>query len=86
LRYIIKGHKDTLSISCAKNVVYKISCNDCDAPYAGRTSRQLETHIKEHRSHINRNTTTQSVITNHKIYHNHNFKWNNIEIIDKELF
>jgi len=47
LEYIIKGHKDALPMFCAKNVVYNISCNDCDAFYVGQISRQLKTRIKE---------------------------------------
>jgi len=31
LRYIVKGHKDILPKSSQKNVVYKLSCKDCNA-------------------------------------------------------
>jgi len=36
LIYIIKEHKDVLPKFSTKNVVYKISCNDCDASYVGQ--------------------------------------------------
>jgi len=76
-----------LSQYLVQKIVYKILCNDCDASYIGQTSSNFKkTHIKEHRSYINRNTTTQSVIVNHGIHHNHNFKWDNVEIIDKKPF
>jgi len=31
LRYIVKGHKDILPKSSQKNVVFKLSCKDCNA-------------------------------------------------------
>jgi len=46
--YIIKGHKDTLSNLFQKNVVYKLSCKDCDTTYVGRTGKKLKTRINDH--------------------------------------
>jgi len=33
---IIKAQKDTLPTDCNKNVVYKLSCKDCDTTYVGQ--------------------------------------------------
>jgi len=52
----------------------------------GQTSRQVKTRISEHRNHINRNTTTQSVITEHRLQFKHDFDWENVEILDSERF
>ncbi|KAG5346601.1 GT2D2 protein, partial [Acromyrmex charruanus] len=81
---IFGGAKDPLPTSCKKNVVYKISCKDCDATYIGQTGRQLKTEISKHRSHINRNITTHSVIINHRLHHSHDFCWEDIKILDNE--
>jgi len=75
---IIKGHKDPLSNHSKKNVVYKISCKDCDATYVGQTKRKLNTRITEHRNQINSKSKTTS--------HNHNFDWSNVEILDNERY
>jgi len=83
---IIKRHKDSLPDSFKMNVVYKLKCSDCNASYVGQTCRSLKTRIAEHRNHINRNTTTQSVITEHRIGLSHDFDWNNVEILDVERF
>ncbi|KYM94591.1 hypothetical protein ALC62_14781, partial [Cyphomyrmex costatus] len=80
----VKAQKDSLSKDSRNNVVYKISCNDCVAPYVGQTSRQLKTRISEHSNHIKRNTTTRSVITEHRLQHGYDFRWNEVEILDKE--
>lgn len=52
LNIFIKLHKDRLNNSNHLNVVYKLSCNDCNASYVGQTGRQLLTRIKEHRANI----------------------------------
>ncbi|KYM94598.1 hypothetical protein ALC62_14771 [Cyphomyrmex costatus] len=81
----VKVQKDSLSKDSRNNVVYKISCNDCDASYVGQTSRQLKTRISEHRNHIKRNTTTRSVIIEHRLQHGHDFRWNE-EILDESNY
>ena len=86
LNKFIKAQKDVLPTQSNKNVVYKISCRNCDASYVGQTKRQLKTRISEHRSHIHRNTTTQSVITEHRLNSDHEFDWENVEILDKERY
>jgi len=45
LSKVIKVHKDLFLNSQKKNVVYKISCKDCDASYVEQTGRLLKTRI-----------------------------------------
>ncbi|XP_011873294.1 PREDICTED: uncharacterized protein LOC105565056 [Vollenhovia emeryi] len=85
LRNFIKVHKDPLPTLARNNVVYKISCNDCNASYVGQTGRVLATRVNEHRKHINRNTKQISVITEHR-QSGHEFDWDNVEILDEEPF
>jgi len=47
LEEIIKAQKDLPNYS-KKNLVYKISCKNCDAIYVGQTKRKLNTRISEH--------------------------------------
>jgi len=84
LNRFIKVQKDVLPPSSQSNVVYKIDCKDCDASYVGQTSRCLKTDIKEHRNHINRNTTQHSIITQHRMDLFRDFNWDNVHILDKE--
>ena len=39
--------------------------------------------MDEHKKHINKNNTQKSVITDHRLI-NHEFNWDNIEILDEE--
>ncbi|XP_018395960.1 PREDICTED: uncharacterized protein LOC108774367 [Cyphomyrmex costatus] len=80
----IKVQKDIRQKNTKNNVVYKISCADCDASYIGQTGRQLKTRIAEHRNHIRHNTSTRSVITDHRVQHDHEFLWDEVEILDEE--
>jgi len=86
LNTIIKGHKDELPNMSKRNVVYKLACKNCSATYVGQTCRTLKTRISEHKNHIHRNTTTHSVITEHRLNFSHEFDWNNVEILDQERF
>jgi len=80
----IKVQEDTCALTSKSNVVYKISCNNCDASYVGQTGRQLKTRIAEHRNHIKHKASSRSVITEHRLLHNHDFQWDNVQILDEE--
>jgi len=82
---VIRAQKDLLPVDHTRNVVYKLSCKDCDAVYVGQKKRRLHTRIEEHKKDINKKTTTNfSVISEHKIEFNHDFDWNNPSILDRE--
>ncbi|KYN05241.1 hypothetical protein ALC62_03844 [Cyphomyrmex costatus] len=84
LKNFIKRGKDKLEYTHNQNVVYKISCDNCDASYVGQTKRQLKTRIHEHSSDINKTSKSPSVISNHRIEKNHDFNWSKVEILDME--
>jgi len=83
LEEIIKAQKDLLPNYSKKNVVYKISC---DATYVGQTKRKLNIRISEHRNQFNRKSTNTTVITEHRLRHNHDFDWLNVKILDSKRF
>jgi len=51
----------------------------------GQIGRKLMTRIKKHKNHIRRTSTTRSVITDHKLNDNHEFDWDNVEILERYL-
>ncbi|XP_011860757.1 PREDICTED: uncharacterized protein LOC105557945 [Vollenhovia emeryi] len=71
---------------CKSNVVYKINCNNCDASYVGQTKRKLKTRIKEHINNKKLDEQKHSVITKHMLEFNHNFDWDNTQILDIEPY
>jgi len=73
---IIKAQKDSLSPEFNKNIVYKLSCKDCNVTYVGQTKRKLNT-ISEHRKDINKKIGKHPVITEHRMNNNHEFNWDN---------
>ncbi|KAG5309762.1 COX1 oxidase, partial [Acromyrmex insinuator] len=84
LRSFIKRGKDDLEHIQNQNVVYKISCEDSDVRYVGQTKRQLKTRLHEYVSDINISSKSSSVISNHRIEENHNFKWDKVDLLDVE--
>jgi len=52
-------------------------------PRMGQTCRQKK-RISEHKNPILRNTSTHSVITEHRLQFNHDFDWEDVEILDVE--
>jgi len=86
LDYIIKTQKDILPIQSKKNVIYKLTHNDCDASYIGQTCRQLKTVFPNILNHIRRYTSTHSVITEHRLKYSHEFDWKNVGILDRERY
>jgi len=83
LKSFIRLYKDPLPRTHHCNVIYKISCLDCDASYVGQTKRKLITRIKEHRSDINKTTGSLSVVSLHRL-EGHEFDWDNVSILDEE--
>jgi len=49
----------------------------------GQTKRLLKTRIKEHVNDIKK-SGSPSVISNHRLSHNHDFDWEGIRILDNE--
>ncbi|KYN21658.1 hypothetical protein ALC57_05966, partial [Trachymyrmex cornetzi] len=80
LKSFIRRGKDKLEFLSNQNIVYTISCKNCDASYVGQTKRRL----KEHKSDIRNNTGSPSVITDHRVTFDHNFKWDEAKILDNE--
>jgi len=71
LNSFVKYGKDSLDPMSHHGVVYKISCHDCEASYVGQIKRQLRTRINEYISDIRKKNGSPSVISEHRINHNH---------------
>ncbi|KYM76652.1 hypothetical protein ALC53_12947, partial [Atta colombica] len=72
--------EDELEPLSNQNVAYKISCEDYDASYVGQTKRKLNN--RSHFRYQKKNGFT--IISDHCMNLNHNFKWNEVKILHKE--
>ncbi len=70
-------HIDSLE---SHDLVYNISCYDCDANYWGNTKRKLEIRVKEHKSALNK-PYVHSNIAEHSFATKHDINWKNPKII-----
>ena len=73
LKNFIERGKDKLELLSNQNVLYKISCDDCDASCVGQIKRKLDTRLREHISDINKKTGSSSVISDHRVNFNNFF-------------
>jgi len=80
---LIKKSKDRLKDSQLTEIVYKLNCRDCYKAYIGQTKRHVGTRIKEHFSNI-KGTSNFSVVTNHRLTLNHDFEWDEPNILHRE--
>jgi len=58
---------------------------DCDSTYVGQTKRTLHTRVSEHKNHLRRNLAQNSVITEHRLKFKHDFNWDKVKVLDKEM-
>ncbi|XP_071581446.1 uncharacterized protein [Temnothorax nylanderi] len=84
LDLIIKKGKDKLNKDRETDLVYRINCGNCDASYIGQTKRYLKTRINEHRNDIKKDEGSRSVVSKHRAFHQHDFKWLEVDILHKE--
>ncbi|KYN14498.1 hypothetical protein ALC57_13304 [Trachymyrmex cornetzi] len=84
LNRFIKVHKDRNPHEKNNNVIYRLNCNNCDVSYVGQTKRQLQTRIREHRNNIKLDQSKHSVISKHINDTNHDFNWEDVNILDFE--
>jgi len=80
---LIKKGKDKLELKQNTGVVYRLDCENCEQVYIGQTKRNIETRIKEHKNNIKNASRNYSVVTNHRLTMDHEFKWD-VGILHKE--
>jgi hypothetical protein len=74
--------KDPLPLMDNSSLVYKINCSNCAANYIGETSKKLGSRLHEHKLAIRRSDPL-SQISKHIIENNHNFAFDEAQIIGR---
>ena len=75
--------KDRRNVTEKTNVVYEISCRDCDQVYIGQTSRQLQQRVSEHQRAV-RLQDHLSLLYQHSNQHTHTMNFENVKILASE--
>jgi len=81
LNKYIKVQKDICPYTSKSNVVYRISCEDCDASWDRRAEDWKPGLLN---IAIRYNTSGRSVITEHRRQLDHEFQWDEVVILDEE--
>lgn len=84
LSSVVQKGKDKLVKFRNHDVIYKISCNNCDKSYIGQIKRALEARVKEHKNNIKSSRDKHNVISKHRASSGHDMKWDNCQILDRE--
>jgi len=71
LKSLIRAQKNIFPLMNNKNVVYKISCKNCDATYVGQRKRKLNTRISEYKNQLHIETKNKSAIVEYELRQNH---------------
>ena len=65
-------------------MVYRLTCNDCDQTYIGKTGRTAITRAKEHVPYVRNGRFDMSAATDHAIIHQHSLSFKTVQIVDHE--
>ena len=77
--------EDVLNRLEKSGVVHKLICKRCKVTYVGQTIRLLNTRVHEHKKNLGRKCNYHNVLSDHrKEYADHDFDWNNVEILRSE--
>ena len=77
--------KDILNRLEKSCVIYKLICKRCKVTYVGQTGRLLSTRVEVHKKNLGRMCNYHNVLSDHrKEYADHEFDWNNVEILHSE--
>ena len=66
------------------NIAYKIDCSNCQAVYFGESKRSLKSRSGEHERSVRNCNCDKNEIAKHYWEADHNFKWNQKKVIDRE--
>ena len=84
IRSILSHPKDRVPDDEKSDVIYKISCGDCDASYVGQTGRALKTRLTEHQKAVRNADFSSSALAQHAWDNSHRIDWTSICVLGSE--
>ena len=80
LRQLLTNVKDKDEPNDRQGAVYKIKCCDCQASYIGKTGRNLNIRLTEHKR-ATKNGDVNNHIAEHHLHTNHRIDWDSAECV-----
>lgn len=81
--------KDPIPLDFKSNIVYSISCGNCEGVYTGQTKRYFKIRAEKHRKGVERAKNTDALkytaLTKHSLDHQHNINFENSKICATEI-
>ena len=84
IKSILSHPKDWVPDDEKSNVIYKISCGDCDASYVGQTGRALKTRLTEHQKAVKNADFSSSALAQHAWDNSHRIDWTSVRVLGSE--
>ena len=71
------------NLSEEKNVVYRISCRDCNCTYIGETTQIIEDRRNQHKSCVKTGEEKNGIAV-HVLNTKHSINWDNFSFLDSD--
>lgn len=81
---VVHSMKDPVEKDRRKDLVYKISCKDCESIYIGHTSMWIKKSLYHHKMNNNENNKTNTALSLHCLHNQHSSDLKNVEILHLE--
>ena len=84
LRKLLSKPKDRVAAKDKNNIFYENDCSNCKAVYFGKSKRYLKSRSDEHKKSVRNCDCEKNEIAKHCWEADHNFSWDQKEVIDRE--
>ena len=81
LSSLFRKPKDVINFEQKRDLVYQISCRDCNTVYVGETGRSVRTRKREHADAVKTFNTKKSALSQHVMDFDHRIDWDNVKIL-----
>ena len=78
--------KDLIELDKKSNVVYKISCKDCNVSYIGETKRSFKVRTNEHKRAVKNPDVDKNETADNCWKNDHEINWEERKVIDAEPY